>query len=81
MLHDENLDPEDRVAGLLVLIYAQRAAAISRPTTSHVTTSPDGVFLRLGEEPVLLPEPLDTLVLRLAATRTGHAAIGARESD
>jgi hypothetical protein len=82
LLHDENIDPEDRVAGLLVLLYAQRIAAISRLTTGHVTTGPDGVLLRLGEEPALLPQPLDTLVLSLAATRTGHAAIGANtESD
>ena len=32
--------------------------------------------LRLGREPVVLPEPLDALVLQLAATRHGHAAIG-----
>jgi hypothetical protein len=82
LLHDENLDPEDRVAGLLVLLYAQRTSTISRLTIGHVTTGPDGVFLRLGDEPVLLPEPLDTLIMRLAATRTGHAAIGAStESD
>ncbi|MBR7836960.1 hypothetical protein KDL01_27025 [Actinospica durhamensis] len=77
LLHDENLETEDRVAGLLVLLYAQRAAAISRLTISHVTSGPGGVLLRLGEEPVLLPEPLDALILRLATTRTGHAAIGA----
>lgn len=82
LLHDENLDPGDRVAGLLVLLYAQRAAAVSRLTIGHVTAGPGGVFLRLGDEPVMLPEPLDALVLRLAATRTGHAIIGAsRESD
>ena len=32
--------------------------------------------IRLGREPVILPEPLGTLVLQLAATRRGHAAIG-----
>ena len=32
--------------------------------------------IRLGREPVVLPEPLDALVLQLAATRRGHAAIG-----
>ncbi|MGH3629681.1 MAG: hypothetical protein ACRDRL_19870 [Sciscionella sp.] len=82
LLHDGNLEPEDRVAGLLVLLYAQRTATISRLTLDHLSTGPDGVHLRFGEEPVLLPQPLDTLVLRLAAARTGHAAIGAsRESN
>ena len=32
--------------------------------------------IRLGREPVILPEPLDALALQLAATRRGHAAIG-----
>jgi hypothetical protein len=76
LLHDESLDAEDRVAGLLVLLYAQRIATISQLTLDHLNTSPDGVHLRLGDEPVLLPEPLDALTLRLAATRNGHATIG-----
>ena len=32
--------------------------------------------LRLGREPVVLPEPLATLVLHLVATRQGHATTG-----
>ncbi len=35
-----------------------------------------GYWFRLGREPAVLPEPLDTLVLQLVATRRGHAAIG-----
>ena len=34
------------------------------------------VRIRLGHEPVLLPEPLAGLVRHVAATRQGHAAIG-----
>jgi hypothetical protein len=34
------------------------------------------VLLRLGREPILLPEPLDGLARHLIATRRGHAAIG-----
>lgn len=32
--------------------------------------------LRLGREPVVLPEPLAILVQQLVATRRGHAALG-----
>jgi hypothetical protein len=32
-LHDDTLDPENRVAGLLVLLYAQQPAAIGRLAT------------------------------------------------
>ncbi len=76
LLHDDTVETEDRVAGLLVLLYAQRAADISRLTTDHLQTTDDEVRIRLGAEPVLLPEPLATLVRHVLATRHGHAAIG-----
>ena len=76
LLHDDTLKPEDRVAGLLVLLYAQGPAAISRLTLDHVHAGEQHVRLRLGREPVVLPEPLDALVLQLAASRRGHAALG-----
>jgi hypothetical protein len=78
LLRDDTLNPEDRVAGLLVLLYAQQPAAIGRLTIDHVIVdAADGqVRLRLGREPVVLPDPLVRLVLRLVATRHGHATIG-----
>jgi uncharacterized protein YidB (DUF937 family) len=76
LLHDDTLKPEDRVAGLLVLLYAQWPAAISQLTLSHAQASGGQVRIRLGHEPVVLPAPLDALVLKLVATRRGHATIG-----
>lgn len=76
LLHDNTLKPEDRVAGLLVLLYAQSAATISRLTIDHVTADSGQTRLRLGYEPIVLPEPLAALVLQLVATRRGHATIG-----
>jgi hypothetical protein len=76
LLHDDTLKPEDRVAGLLVLLYAQWPATVSRLTLAHVDSSDDHVRLHLGQEPVDLPEPLATLVRGLLATRHGHATIG-----
>jgi len=76
LLHDDTAKPEDRVAGLLVLLYAQWPAAISRLTLDDLDASEHEVRLRLGREPVVLPEPLAALVRQLAATRRGHAAIG-----
>jgi hypothetical protein len=75
LLHDDTLNPEDRVAGLLVLLYAQKAATISRLTLDHVRANGDEVHLVLGQEPIRLPQPLNALVLRLVATRRGHATI------
>ena len=76
LLHDDTLKPEDRVAGLLILLYAQGPAAISRLTLDHVHAGEQHVQLRLGREPVVLPEPLGALLLQLAASRRGHAALG-----
>jgi hypothetical protein len=76
LLHDDTLKPEDRVAGLLVLLYAQWPAAISRLTLAHIDTSDNHLRLRLGHEPVVLPEPLAALVHGLVISRRGHAAIG-----
>ena len=76
LLHEEALKPEDRFAGLLVLLYAQQPAAISRLTLDNVHANDDRVLIHLGQEPVLLPEPLDGLARHLLATRQGHATIG-----
>lgn len=76
LLHDHTLDPVDRVAGLLVLLYAQTPAAVSRLTLEHVENAGRAVHLRLGREPVTLPEPLGRLITDLLARRRGHAALG-----
>lgn len=77
LLHDDTLDAEVRVAGLLVLLYAQQPATISRLTLHHLQITANNILLRLGREPVVLPEPLAGLVRDLASTRRGHAVIGA----
>lgn len=76
LLSDECLDRSDRVAALLVLLYAQRASAISRLRIDHVEVAGDAVALRLGKCPIVLPEPLAGIVIALVATRRGHAVLG-----
>ncbi len=77
LLHDPTIEVVDRVAGLLVMLYAQSLAAIVRLTTDHVSSGEDGqVRLLLGQAPVLLAEPLAGLVVQLVATRKGHATVG-----
>jgi hypothetical protein len=81
LLHDDNVDTADRVAGLLVLLYAQTATTISQLTVDHVQITGPQVRLRLGREPILMPVPLDQMVRKLVETRAGHAAVGShRES-
>ncbi len=76
LLHQDTIKVEDRVAGLLVLLYAQTAATIARLTLEHVHAGEGQVRLRLGREPVVLPGPLDALMLQLIASRRGHATLG-----
>ncbi|WP_194926657.1 hypothetical protein [Catenulispora pinisilvae] len=76
LLHDDTIAPDDRVAGLLVLLYAQWPATISRLTLDHVQTTDEQTRLSLGHEPLVLPEPLAGLVRQLVATRRGHATLG-----
>jgi len=76
LLHDDTLKPEDRAAGLLVLLYAQRAATISRLTVKDIQVSDQQVRIQLGSEPIVLPEPLAALVHILIANRSGLAALG-----
>ncbi|MGH3630438.1 MAG: hypothetical protein ACRDRL_23720, partial [Sciscionella sp.] len=76
LLHDDTITTGDRVAGLLVLLYAQWPAAITRLTLAHVRADEHQVRLRLGHEPIVLPEPLAELVLQLVAARHGHATLG-----
>jgi hypothetical protein len=79
LLHDGTLKPGDRLAGLLVLLYAQGATAISQMTTGQIQAGDEGVRLRLGRVPIHLPEPVATPARTVLANRKGHAAIGARQ--
>lgn len=76
LLHDDSLKPEDRVAGLLLLLYAQWPSAISRLTVNDIDATADQVRLRLGPIPITLPEPLASLTGTLMVTRRGHAVLG-----
>jgi hypothetical protein len=80
LLHDDTLKTADRVAGLLLVLYAQRIATISQLTINHIHGDGDHVEIMLGTAPVVLPEPLAGLVRELVATRRGHAAIGAPDT-
>jgi hypothetical protein len=69
LLHDDSLDAGDRVAGTLVVLYAQPVARIARLRRSDITDQDGRLFLRLGRERLLMPPPLDGLLRRLPARR------------
>lgn len=70
LLGDTTIPTADRVAGLLVLLYGQRASTISQLTVDDVTPAPDGtVALSLGRDRLLIPPPLAELITRLPDQR------------
>ncbi len=78
LLHDDTIGPEHRVAGLLVLLYAQQVAAIRLLAIDDIDITDNHVAVRLGREPVIVPEPLADLIRQLIADHHGHARIGDR---
>jgi hypothetical protein len=70
LLTDPTIPTADRVAGLLVLLYGQRASTISKLTLHDVTPAPDGaVTLSLGRDRLLIPPPLAELITQLPDNR------------
>jgi hypothetical protein len=58
LLHDEGFEPRDRVAALLVLLYAQTPARISRLAADDVAVTETSVRLQLGVTPLIVPAPM-----------------------
>ena len=76
LLHDDHLALTDRVAGCLVLLYAQQLTRIVVLTVDQVITTDDGVYLNLGVGQAILPEPLGGLIVDLAANGRSHTGVG-----
>lgn len=58
-----------RVAGLLLLLYAQPLVKIAALPADHVQVTPDGPVIILADDPLPLPEPFAGLVLEHLAHR------------
>jgi hypothetical protein len=74
LLHNLDLDLVDRVAGCLVVRYAQPVARIVTLTAAEVSATDQGVRLRLGPDPLDIPEPLASLIRALPVKRGKSAA-------
>jgi hypothetical protein len=77
LLHDDTLELTDRVAGSLVLLYAQQLSRITALTTAHVTRGEDTTSIRFGAHDVNVPEPLARLLGALIDTPRSHLGVGA----
>ena len=76
LLHDTTLDPTDRAAGGLLLLYGQPLSRIAAMTTSQVTHRDNETFIRLGRHSVPIPGPLGDAVLKLISNGRSHRGVG-----
>ncbi|MFE9880152.1 hypothetical protein [Streptomyces sp. NPDC005784] len=65
LLDDDAVPVADKMAGLLILLFAQPPSRITYLTTEHVTLGQDIVALRLGPVPAQMPPPLDAYLRHL----------------
>jgi len=77
LLHDDTLDPTDRVAGCLLLCYAQQLSRITAMTVDQVTRAADTTTIRFGADHVTVPDPLAGLIDALIDTPRSHVGVGA----
>ena len=69
LVTDDTLDAADRVAGALVVLYAQTLSRIVTLTTEHIQRDADTVSLQLGTDRLELAEPFATLIQSLPLRR------------
>ncbi|WP_426988556.1 hypothetical protein [Pseudarthrobacter sp. Y6] len=69
LLTEESLPLHSRIAGMLILLYAQPATRILRLTTSDVINDGTTTTIRLGDPPTPVPEPLALLLQDYVANR------------
>ena len=74
LLHDEQLDVSDRVAGIFVLLYAQPVSRIALLTPKDVIQTEESLSITFGGDPLVIPEPLARLVRQLPQRRRRGAS-------
>jgi hypothetical protein len=72
LLTDEEIALGDRVAGLFVVLFAQQVTRVSQLRLSDLVELDGELFLRLGDESILLPTPVGALVSRYTSDQTGQ---------
>jgi hypothetical protein len=76
LLHDDTLDPTDRAAGCMVLLYGQQLSRIAAMTTSQVTSRGGTVHIRFGDHDAPVPEPLGAVLIELIRHGRTHTGTG-----
>lgn len=66
--YQQTLHPRDRLAAILIIVFAQRTEDIAALTWDRVTITADRVTITLADIPIELPPPLDEPARMLAAS-------------
>jgi hypothetical protein len=74
LAREDGLDPVDRIAGALIVLYAQPLARIVALTTDDVIVTDTGTSLKLGADALELPEPFATIIQQLPHRRRASTA-------
>lgn len=69
LVNDDTLDASDRIAGALVVLYAQPLSRIAMLTLDDVDLDEQVVSLRLGQQNLELPEPLASVLREVPSHR------------
>ena len=81
LLRDDTIEPADRAAGCLVLLYGQNVTRVAALTVSQVTRRDGSAHIRLGKHDIPVPPALGTILDTLVTggkpyTGTGTPATG-----
>jgi hypothetical protein len=58
LLEDPSIPARERVAAILVAVYAQPIVRVARFTIDKIIVSDNGVIIRFAETPITLPDPV-----------------------
>ncbi|GAB3432304.1 hypothetical protein [Flindersiella endophytica] len=77
LLHGRSEALPYRVAGILLLLYAQPVVRIAELKTSSVTITPDGPAIIFANDPLPVPDPFATLLLEHYRSRPNQRGANA----
>lgn len=70
-----------RVAGVLLLLYAQPIVRIAELRTSQIIAAPEGLYLKLGIDPVPVPEPFAAMLRQYIGARANLRTTNGKDSE
>jgi hypothetical protein len=74
LLHDPEIPARDRVAGVLIAVFAQPVSRVARLAADDITLDDENVAIRFGDTAVSMPEPVASDVRRLLADLAARSA-------